>query len=132
MTQEEIINKLAELSAEEDKLWSLLIQYVDIPRINKVKACWLWTGKVNRDGYGAIRWYIAHREMYKRFFGSIRTGYVVHHMCHNKRCINPMHLLEISRVEHSKLHAFKVDRKVKLAEETLGKLDDELRKITAN
>ena len=45
-----------------------------------------------------------HNEVYRQNVGDIPIGYVVHHLCENKSCINPQHLQLLSRSEHMKVH----------------------------
>lgn len=68
-------------------------------------GCWLWTGPVNKGGYGEIihrtlkqRDY-AHRYSYRLKHGSIpqksgqKRSTCVGHSCGNKLCVNPEHLM---------------------------------------
>ncbi len=73
-------------------------------------ACWLWTGALDRDGYGqfwvAGRQVKAHRFAYELLVGPIPDGLQGDHQCHNRdksckggptclhrRCVNsPDHL----------------------------------------
>lgn len=63
-------------------------------------GCWLWTGSVDKDGYGRIRgsthgvvWSErAPRASYKEFIGPIADGKMVLHKCNTPACINPEHL----------------------------------------
>lgn len=58
--------------------------------------CWEWAGFVRGDGYGSLRvggkGVMAHRFSYERFVGPIPEGHLIDHRCHNKACVNPMHL----------------------------------------
>lgn len=58
--------------------------------------CIIWTGGLNPDGYGKVRHHgrnlNAHRVAFEIANGSIPTGRVIDHKCHNPACINPEHL----------------------------------------
>jgi hypothetical protein len=58
-------------------------------------ACWLWTGRVSRDGYGTVsdgRPLRAHRVAYELTHGPIAPGLCVMHRCDRPLCVNPRHL----------------------------------------
>jgi hypothetical protein len=60
--------------------------------------CWVWTGAVRTNGYGAFRLgskaVAAHRYSFWLFNGHLPDkGMDVRHRCHNKLCQNPHHLL---------------------------------------
>jgi hypothetical protein len=82
-------------------------QTVAMPRRFQVDAstgCWNWTGRRNSEGYGLylvanVRVY-AHRASYEAAHGSIPNGHEIHHVCANKRCVNPAHLQAVTRKEH--------------------------------
>ena len=58
--------------------------------------CWLWTAKIERNGYG--RFWLdghsveAHRFAYELIRGPIPKGLTIDHLCRNKACVNPAHL----------------------------------------
>ena len=63
------------------------------------EECWLWTGKIERNGYG--RFQIggkgspqigAHRYSYELHHGIPEPGKVVMHKCDVRNCVNPAHL----------------------------------------
>jgi len=63
-----------------------------------LEACWPWTGKRDRDGYGiAAKWNNgldakAHRVALMLTGTSVPSDLVVMHSCHNPPCCNPGHL----------------------------------------
>lgn len=46
----------------------------------------------------------AHRTLYEAQHGELPPGYVVHHTCENKRCVNPDHLRGVTRAQHLRMH----------------------------
>lgn len=72
-------------------------------------GCWLWTGEVNRDGYGVFycgsREYKAHRIAVEMFRGKIPKGLHGHHVCKVKACVNPDHISIVTAEEHGKIHS---------------------------
>ena len=73
---------------------------------NDPEACWIWTGPVNRQGYGRVRFngdrYLAHQVSYKVFIGEIPEGHQVNHHCDNPPCIRPSHLYCGTQLENIK------------------------------
>ena len=59
-------------------------------------GCWIWTGAVFNDGYGAFRrpkfTERAHRTAWWLYFGKIPKGALVLHKCDIPLCVNPEHL----------------------------------------
>ena len=65
------------------------------------ECCWIWFGAVTRDGYAkGINGLGEARQEYQRRYGEIEIIYVVHHICLNKLCTNPRHLIAIRRINH--------------------------------
>jgi hypothetical protein len=58
--------------------------------------CLLWTGAIDRKGYGNVGWngrsWKAHRLAYFTATGDDRPGVPLLHSCDTPRCINPSHL----------------------------------------
>jgi uncharacterized UBP type Zn finger protein len=70
-----------------------------------VSDCILWPGSRMAGGYGAgPRGVLAHRHVWTEHFGPIPKGYVVHHVCGVRACVNPAHLQAMPRAEHGRLH----------------------------
>lgn len=63
-------------------------------------GCWLWTGTMHENGYGLVSAGIpvrAHRAAYVLTKGAIPEGFVIDHLCENKRCFNPDHLEAVTQ-----------------------------------
>jgi len=61
-------------------------------KVEKGSGCWIWQGRVSRNGgYGqfVVR---AHRLSVELTSGPIPEGLVVLHLCDNPRCVRPDHL----------------------------------------
>lgn len=65
--------------------------------------CWEWLGSKGR-GYGHLskgrRQVQAHRWVYEQKFGFIAEGKECHHICANRGCVNPDHIIIVTRKEH--------------------------------
>lgn len=68
--------------------------------------CWIWTGPVNRYGYGRLgigfsgSRELAHRFSWKIHRGSIPFGMCVLHKCDVPGCVNPAHLFLGTRTDN--------------------------------
>lgn len=65
-------------------------------RTSKDGDCVLWTGALDKDGYGTFylrrRGRRAHRVAYFHAYGAIPVDCVIHHACQTRHCVNPAHL----------------------------------------
>ena len=74
---------------------SILQRFADQVDIH-IEGCWLWTGAVNKGGYGQIKvngkQEGAHRLSHQLFIGEIPDGKFVLHECDMPMCVRPSHL----------------------------------------
>lgn len=67
--------------------------------------CLLWTGPLDRDGYGGF--YLrgatrrAHRVAWFDANGEVPEDFVVNHTCRQRSCVNPQHLQVITATENA-------------------------------
>jgi hypothetical protein len=78
-------------------------------------GCWEWMGCVDDregKGYGFFqdydpirRWKLkrAHRYAFEKMVIPIPKGWELHHICFNRRCVNPDHLRLMTHASHSSM-----------------------------
>ncbi|HET7665044.1 MAG TPA: HNH endonuclease signature motif containing protein [Mycobacterium sp.] len=78
-------------------------------RIDRSRDCWLWTGRVNQNGYGVfdakrigIQQVYAHRFSYELHVGPIPAGLSVDHLCRTPLCVRPSHLEVVTLGENAR------------------------------
>jgi hypothetical protein len=66
--------------------------------VDSESGCWLWTGRLNSDGYGMTslnnKNIGAHRAVMLLLSGKV--GAELDHLCRVRRCVNPGHLENVS------------------------------------
>ena len=66
--------------------------------------CILCTTGLDPLGYGHKGRALAHRVAYEQANGPIPPKHDIHHLCENPSCVNPDHLVALTRREHKRLH----------------------------
>lgn len=61
-------------------------------KFDKTDGCWIWKGRLDRNGYGRLSGYWAHRVSYQINVGDIPDGYQLDHLCRVRSCVNPSHM----------------------------------------
>lgn len=70
----------------------------------QMTSCIKWDGPLNDRGYGVIKNRAAHRVLYERKYGNLSPHVVLHHLCHQRGCVNLDHLAPLTRREHALIH----------------------------
>ena len=70
-------------------------------------GCWIWTGSIDRDGYGYLSHggkstTGAHRVLYEMHNGPIPEGLTIDHLCEIRPCVNPEHLEAVTFDENQR------------------------------
>jgi hypothetical protein len=73
-------------------------------------GCWLWSGSMQRNGYGYTTWRIdgkwkharVHRLFYEDYVGPIPDGLEIDHTCRVRNCVNPDHLRAVTHADNLK------------------------------
>ncbi len=85
-------------------LMDLPQQLLDKVDVNPASGCWEWNSYRLKTGYGRVTFkgvsQIAHRLIYKLIVGPIPPGLDLHHVCRNKGCVNPRHVMPLIRKAH--------------------------------
>lgn len=83
--------------------WDPDVRFRD--KTEKRGDCIVWTGYIGPKGYAAFRNggkpQLVHRFSYERHFGAIPQGMQVDHTCHNRACVQPLHLRLASNKQNS-------------------------------
>lgn len=80
------------------------------PKVEKTADCWLWTGYVDRGGYGKFnrgdnQMVQSHRFSYEQTVGPVPDGLELDHLCRVKHCVNPAHLEPVTHDENMRRRA---------------------------
>ncbi len=73
-------------------------------KVSRVNGCWLWTDRLNADGYGHLRCMggvqvSAHRAVYELYRDVVvLPQFDLDHLCRVRHCVNPDHLEPVDRM----------------------------------
>ena len=95
------------------KLLSDLDRFMRKVAVDADTGCWVWQGKLDKDGYGAQfkvgsrtdgtrRAVRPHRFAYTELIEPIPEGLVIDHRCRNRACQNPVHMEPVTQAENTK------------------------------
>jgi len=91
---------------DRDKIVNRL--WMDHIEVGEPNECWYWLASLNGVGYPQVnidgKVYRVHRLLAEIVYGPI--PFEVHHVCKNRWCVNPHHLLPTkNKREHLRYHA---------------------------
>jgi hypothetical protein len=77
-------------------------------RVQRTEGCWLWTGPLQKNGYGYTRWKLGtkwgharvHRLFYEHYVEKISEGLEIDHICKVRSCVRPDHLRAVTHAEN--------------------------------
>lgn len=77
-------------------------------RTERQGECLIWTGTKRTTGYGEMsvdgKPWLIHRWAYVQAHGPIPDGKHVDHVCHNKLCVEPLHLRAVTPAQNAYNH----------------------------
>ena len=84
--------------------WSYIMERF-FSRVEKTDSCWIWKGGTRgKNGYGAIKidgkTVSVHKYAYTKLKGEIPDKHDISHTCNNKLCVNPDHIIAITRKQN--------------------------------
>jgi len=81
---------------EAERFWTKV-------QAHNVTDCWQWIGTILSCGYGQFSLSGGKRIVAHHWFGKPSEGYESHHKCENKSCVNPFHIIELTKPDHRRL-----------------------------
>lgn len=77
--------------------------------LNEQSPCWEWEWKLTSHGYAEVVYHKeeqpgAHKVIWEAIHGPLEEGMLLHHICENKRCVNPAHLDVMRWGDHTSFH----------------------------
>jgi len=75
--------------------------------VDKTDSCWLWTGYINKEGYGEFNSeFLITRLAHRISFGLDNYGRIperpLDHLCRNRHCVNPDHLEAVDPIVNTR------------------------------
>lgn len=82
----------------------VLERFFDKVVIDETTGCWNFTSSISRTNNGRFYYNFKCMDAYKIGYlllgGIINDGEELHHVCENRLCVNPEHLIPLTRIVH--------------------------------
>jgi len=94
-----------------DPIWSRQLKKTpDRPMILAViidpdTGCAIWQGSTNGKSHAVAHGRPVYRWYYEYFFGPMPINHECHHLCGDGLCVNPQHIIPVTRSEHMRIEA---------------------------
>lgn len=98
----------------QERFWEKVNKDGPIPELHpELGKCWVWEASKKKSGYGVFRAGYgesatqAHRHSYEWEVGKIPENLQLDHLCHNRSCVRPSHLVPVTgkmNMAHTKAH----------------------------
>ena len=92
----------------DEEFWSK-VDTINGPTLSGLTRCWIWTGAIDRHGYGSLgrrvvgrnRWLKANRYAVEQVNG-VEPPLGIYHHCDNPPCVRPSHLFTGTQADNLK------------------------------
>ncbi len=84
---------------KESGFWSFVDKAPSRYPLYLSAGCWRWTGSFRKFSGKNV-----YRYSYNLKYGPPGNGFTLHHTCGHSNCVNPDHLIPLTKEEHASLH----------------------------
>lgn len=89
-----------------DRYENLIESMGELVQPNLPDGCWGWAGQIDSHGYSRFGSHKVHLVLHQILRGwPAGLGWVGHHMCQVKHCVNPHHIEMLTSSQHTAIHA---------------------------
>lgn len=94
-----------------NRQWRRILRHCVRVATGFATPCWIWTGRLDTDGYGECKYNGAKRFVHRIAYASLRgqtpARRDVEHRCHQRACCNPEHLKALKPKDNAADHPTK-------------------------
>lgn len=82
-------------------------------RVDSNYNCWLWVGKLDKQGYSRHKGQLGYLVVYEAEIGPVPEGLFLDHLCRRRSCVNPAHLQPVNQSTNEKRKSWAHRSKIK-------------------